>query len=127
MDLFQDKALLDEETSYNRMVENINKNNIHVLDSELIWFSKIIDTRIKLHFGHKAPYSEIFDIKPPVLKCEESSYGRFIIRYNFSNAERIVFLLALIPNIKPQLLDIFLTHNEDTGRPITEFGGRARN
>jgi len=34
-----------------------------------------------------------------------------------------VILLALIPHVRPQLLDVLWTKNEDTQRGFTEFGG----
>ncbi|MGF6930305.1 hypothetical protein QFZ48_005805 [Chitinophaga sp. W2I13] len=40
-----------------------------------------------------------------------------------SHAERIILLLALIPHIQPQLLDIFFVKNATYDRGFTEFGG----
>jgi hypothetical protein len=40
-----------------------------------------------------------------------------------SVAERLVVLLALIPHIRPQVLDVLWSRNETTARGFTEFGG----
>lgn len=37
--------------------------------------------------------------------------------------ERLVLLLALIPHINPQALDLFFLQNKEMDRPYTEFGG----
>jgi len=37
--------------------------------------------------------------------------------------ERLVFLLALAPHVKPQLLDVFFEANDALRRGYTEFGG----
>jgi hypothetical protein len=36
---------------------------------------------------------------------------------------RLVVLLAMVPHVRPQLLDVLWTRNEATGRGFTEFGG----
>lgn len=37
--------------------------------------------------------------------------------------ERVVLLLALMPSVSPQVLDLLLMRNEDLDRPFTVFGG----
>lgn len=105
------------------MVNNMIENNAVSLETELEWFLKVIDTRIKLHFGQECDYRDVFEIEPPSIGTDDSTYGNFINHYQLSFAERIIFILCLIPHIKPQLLDIFLTTNKETGRQVTEFGG----
>ena len=65
----------------------------------------------------------MFDIPPPDLSGSNSPYARFVRHYNWSFTERIVVLLALIPLIRPQLLDVLWSKNEATERGFTEFGG----
>ncbi|MDR0982048.1 MAG: ATP-binding protein [Culturomica sp.] len=43
--------------------------------------------------------------------------------HRISFEERIILLLALIPHLCPQLLDIFFSNNKLIDRPYTEFGG----
>jgi adenylate kinase family enzyme len=40
-----------------------------------------------------------------------------------STEEQTVLLLALMPHISPQMLDLFFFQNKDLDRPYTEFGG----
>jgi hypothetical protein len=98
--------------------------NAQVLKQEIDWFFAILDTRIKLYFGHECRYSDIFDIPPPEYNGDESMYARFIRHYDLDFAERVVFVLGLIPHTRPQLLDVFFTKNKENARFFTEFGGR---
>jgi hypothetical protein len=98
--------------------------NAAVLDAELNWFFKVLDTRIKLQFGHECDYGSIFEVTPPVLNGDESTYGYFVNHYKLSFAERVIFVLSLVPHIRPQLLDVFFTKNASNNRDFTEFGGR---
>ncbi len=106
------------------MAIDIIKNNADALAVELDWFYKILDTRIKLHFGHECEYKDVLDIEAPVLDRNNSIYADFLSHYNLTIAERVVFVLGLIPHIKPQLLDVFFTKNEANSRDFTEFGRR---
>ncbi len=106
------------------MVNSMLLNNARVLNEELDWFFKVIDARIKLHFGHECAYSNIFDITPPDHNGSESTYAGLVKHYSLDFVERIVLVLGLVPHIKPQVLDVFFTKNGDNARFFTEFGGR---
>lgn len=41
-----------------------------------------------------------------------------------SYAERLVLVLSLIPHLQPELLDMFMVRNTDTGQPFTQLGGQ---
>ena len=47
------------------MVTDIIKNNAAVLNSEIEWFMRVLDTRIKLHFGHECSYKDVIEVEPP--------------------------------------------------------------
>ncbi|TQV87427.1 ATP-binding protein [Aliikangiella coralliicola] len=97
-----------------------------VLNKELDWFYRILDTRIKLHFGHECEYQDIFEIEPPKLETgNQILYNQFIEHYQINFAERVVLILALISHIKPQMLDVFFTKNATFDKEFTEFGGRT--
>ena len=100
------------------------QSNAAALDRELAWFYQVLDTRIKLHFGHDCSYSEIDEVEPPALEGDASIYAQFVSHYRMNSAERLLLLLALIPHVRPQLLDVFFTKNSDNARDFTEFGGR---
>jgi hypothetical protein len=106
------------------MTECCLTDNADVLNAELDWFLKILDARIKLYFGHECAYSDISELAPPELNCSNSAYASFVSHYGLSFAERVVFVLSLVPHIKPQMLDVFFTKNASSNRDITEFGSR---
>ncbi len=106
------------------MVTDITISNAAALKTELDWFYRLLDTRIKLHFGHECRYSDIFEIEPPELDPTGSMYGHFVDHYDLTFAERAVFVLSLVPHIKPHLLDVFLSTDAAGSRRFTEFGGR---
>ena len=99
--------------------------NATALNNDLDWLFRVLDTRIKLHFEQDCEYRDIFELPPPVLSEEPSSYARFLQHYQFNDAERLVFVLALTPYVRPQLLDVLFTRNSVSNRDFTEFGGRS--
>lgn len=115
---------MDEDSNIRYMVTDLSYRNAATLNIELDWFFMLLDTRLKLHFGQECDYSDIFDINPPEFGKEESMYANFINHYDMTFTERAVFVLSLVPHIKPQLLDVFLSRNGTSSRHFTEFGGR---
>lgn len=129
MDTFHHSIVMDEASSVCGMVgysmaDQVNENNVVTLERELDWFYQVMDTRIKLHFGHECSYADISEVPPPELNISQSVYAQFIKHYEMNFAERLLLLLSLIPHIRPQLLDVFFTKNADNARDFTEFGGR---
>lgn len=104
--------------------ESAVEENAGALNQELAWFFRVLDTRIKLQFGHDCEYADIADVQPPKLASDGSMYGSFVHHYGLSFPERLVFLTALVPHVRPQLLDVFFTKNANSDREFTEFGGR---
>ena len=97
--------------------------NARDLESELEWFERVLDARLRLYFGKECPVSSVSEIPPPDLSRSQSPYARFIQEFDLSFPERIVLLLAMIPLVRPQLLDVLWIRNEATQRGFTEFGG----
>lgn len=97
--------------------------NARDLAGELAWFAKILDTRLKRYFGQEQAGGSVFDIAPPDLHASASHYAQFIRHYELSLTERVVLLLALIPHLRPELLDVLWVKNQATERGFTEFGG----
>lgn len=97
--------------------------NARDLERELTWFAAVLDTRLKLYFGKEPAIQDVRELPPPVLNGSESPYARFVHHYELPFAERLVVLLALIPLIRPQILDVLWSRNEETQRGFTEFGG----
>jgi hypothetical protein len=102
------------------MVNALNEN-ARDLERELQWFAEVLELRLKLYFGKGPSHASLFDLKPPAVG--QSPYADFVRRYELSPTERLVVLLALIPLVRPQLLDVLWSKNEATERGFTEFGG----
>ena len=97
--------------------------NARDLGQELAWLARVIDARFKLYFGQESDCESVFEIAPPELGKPESAYGGLVRHYQFSFAERVALALALVPHIRPHLLDVFHTKNKTFDRKFTEFGG----
>ena len=106
---------------------NALTNNAQDLEQELEWFTKVLNMRLKLYFRTEKtgenPVTSIWELPPPNLSKSKSYYAQFIQQHQLSREERLVLLLALIPHIRPQLLDILWSKNEVTERGFSEFGG----
>lgn len=103
-----------------------NTETHHIADflqEELSWFYKVLDTRIKIYFGHECEYDDVDAIAPPHINANAGVYGYIHDHYQMNTIERIVFCLALVVHIKPQMLDLFFTRNKTYDREFTEFGG----
>ncbi len=59
----------------------------------------------------------------PDLSNDTSVYGEFVNYYQLTEEERFMLTLAIIPQILPNLLDVFFSVNKALGRGYTEFGG----
>jgi hypothetical protein len=115
---------MDAEPGVRGMVmvpEPRSTGNAITLKKELAWFEKVARTRMRLFMGEKN--NDIYDIEPPTLEPEESMYANFVQHYEMEFEERLTVLLALIPHVRPQLLDVFFQTNEQVGRGYTELGG----
>lgn len=103
--------------------KGICKVNAACLEKELTWFNKVLETRINLYFANECPYRSIYDIPSPGLKQVGSYYEQVVREYSLSADERLVMLLALLPHIRPQVLDTFFIKNKNFNRTFSEFGG----
>jgi AAA+ superfamily predicted ATPase len=97
--------------------------NARDLELELSWFARVLDTRFKLYFNEPTELRDIYDLPPPSLQDGDSDYARFLRHYELGFVERLAVVLALVPHIRPQLLDIFFLRNKTFDRKFTEFGG----
>lgn len=113
---------MDEKNDIYRVVSDLAEN-ARDIELELEWFAEVLETRIKLYFNAADTGWSVLDIEPPDLTWSNSFYARFVRHYELSVAERLVILLAMVPHIRPQVLDVLWCKNEITERGITEFGG----
>jgi len=99
------------------------RSNSESLEKDLEWFGKVLEERMRPYYGETPMYKDIFEIEPPDLSGDSSIYSRFIEHYDVKIGERLVLILALIPHIRPDVLDRFFLKNKKTDRIFTEFGG----
>lgn len=99
------------------------KDNALDLEAELAWFARVLDARLKGYFAAGGPRRDVLAIEPPPLEGRESAVATFLRRHEVSPSLRLVILLALIPHVRPQMLDVLWTRNDATQRGFTEFGG----
>jgi AAA+ superfamily predicted ATPase len=97
--------------------------NARDLELDLDWFAQILSARFKLYFGQECEFASISLIAPPELVASASEYARFVTRHALSFDERAALVLALVPHVRPQLLDVLFTKNSTFDRRFTEFGG----
>jgi hypothetical protein len=99
------------------------KKNAVSLEGELAWFNRVLEARISLYFKNECAYASIYEIPPPEQRDTDSFYAKVVTEFDMNFDERIILVLALIPHIRPQVLDTFFIHNTNFNRPFTEFGG----
>jgi len=102
---------------------SLSQLNAATLDAELEWFNQVLETVIKLYFEQGSGHQDIREITPPDLSGDESDYAQLVQRHAMSFDERIVLILAMIPHVRPQLLDLLFIRNKNFDRGYTEFGG----
>ena len=102
------------------------QRNAQDLALDLAWLAALIDARFKLYFGAEIgqPVAATGLPAPPDLARSDSPYASLLRHYQVSLAERAVLVLALVPHLRPRLLDVFFTRNQTFDKPFTEFGGQ---
>ena len=106
------------------MVTEAISNNAKNLTLELDWFKSILRIRSKINTHPEEDELDVFSTKPPALLTDSGGYADFVASHDLSFEERFTLMLALVPHVKPELLDAFLVKNQNTQQIYTEFGGR---
>lgn len=106
------------------MVTEKIRHNARDIQSELEWFHKILKVRSKLNAREDSEFEDVYEIQPPKLNGSQSAFAKFVRERDFGFEERFLLILSAVPHIKPELLDVFLTRNENTRQVYTEFGGK---
>ncbi len=97
--------------------------NAVTLEREIDWFSRVLETVIKLYFEQGSDHDDVREVTPPELSQDTSEYARLVKQHVMSFDERLIFILATIPHIRPQLLDLLFIRNKNLDRGYAEFGG----
>ena len=103
------------------MVDDATELNGTSLETEIDWFATVLATRLRQHLAGEQ--ADIRHIASPDMRTKDAPYADFINHYRTSFEERLIVVLALVPHIRPALLDGLLIHNESLSRGYTEFGG----
>ena len=98
-----------------------NAANAETLEREIAWFSQALDDRFAHYFGQ--PGMPFTMAPAPDLAADRGAYADTVRELGMTADERIVAMLALMPHIRPQALDLFFTQNKVLGQRFTEFGG----
>ena len=101
----------------------MSQSNAITLEHEIDWFSRVLEARIGLYFEQPCDYDDIREISPPDLSDDQSEYASVVSENGMGFDERIVFILAMLPHIRPQVLDTLFIRNKNLDRGYTEFGG----
>ena len=123
------KASVDDQRAPGGVViftESYESDGLGDLEGELSWFSRLLDCRFRAHFASEtapAPPVELDQLRPPDHNGSRSAWARFLGEQNLDYVERVALVLAMVPHLRPQLLDVFFVKNEAFDRRFTEFGG----
>jgi hypothetical protein len=101
--------------------------NAQIIDQELNWLQTIIESRINNFINRDDPNYIEQDANPPArdISLLSTYYSDFIQTHTLTPNERKIVLLALAPEVQPELLDRFLIHSPIYDKTYTEFGGIA--
>ena len=114
---------MDDATALHALADTLTASASD-LEADLEWFARVLDARLKSYFGAPgAPREDPLAIAPPSIEAGRSEYARFVRESRLPPDLRLVILLALIPHVRPQLLDVMWSRNDVTQRGFTEFGG----
>lgn len=89
------------------------------MNDYIAWFNQVLTVAIQLYFEQECEYSSPEEVSPPANGWMEEKTGVPQITFQ----ERTVVMLALMPHVCPQVLDIFFVQNKNFDRQYTEFGG----
>ncbi|MFZ6799029.1 ATP-binding protein [Undibacterium sp. Di24W] len=94
------------------------------LDREIAWFGRICDARFQSYFTDHESDISLHEVCPaPEFDREPCAYSEVITKLDLGYEERVIIMLALIPHLRPQLLDMFCLQNVTLARPYSEIGG----
>ena len=93
------------------------------LEAELGWFVALLDARFRDYFAADAAAPASDRPPAPDLSGSATPYARLVESLGLDADERLALVLALVPHLRPRILDVFHTRNTTFDRRFTEFGG----
>ena len=97
--------------------------NARALEADLAWLNSVLLARLGRHFAQPGEHPDPRSLAPPDLTSDPSDLGQIVRQHGFGWTERLVLLLALVPHVRPELLDPLFMRNANIDRGFTEFGG----
>lgn len=91
---------------------------MHNMQPWIVYFKEVLATSFAIYFQQDGRHGNIWDVPQPAADFMESEIGE-----ELSPQERLVLLLALMPHVAPDALDLFFVQNKTLDRPYTQFGG----
>lgn len=85
----------------------------------IYWFNQVVGTSLALYFQQECEYQSLEEVKPPA----DDWLAKVTTVPEMTFNEQVILMLALMPHLNPQTLDIFFLQNKNFDRPYTEFGG----
>lgn len=83
------------------------------------WFNQVLTIAIQLYFRQDTPHGSLEEVCPPTNRWMEEVTAMPQVSFD----EQVIVMLALMPHVSPQALDLFFVQNKNIDRPYTEFGG----
>ncbi|MEO0974454.1 MAG: ATP-binding protein [Pseudomonadota bacterium] len=94
-----------------------------MLLSEVAWAKAALDVRLNDYFGRADDGSPSHLPGAPELVDDGSAYAQLLRHHSLSDAQRLILMLALLPHLQPQALDLLFVRNKNLDRGFSEFGG----
>ena len=88
------------------------------MKAQIHYFQTLLHAAFALYFKQDSDYAALGDVAIP-----EDDPLPDLLGCQLEWEERVVLLLAMMPHIYPQSLDLFFIQNKQLDRPYTEFGG----
>lgn len=85
----------------------------------IYWFNQVVGTSLALYFQQECEYQSLEEVKPPA----DDWLAKVTTVPEMTFNEQVILMLALMPHLNPQTLDIFFVQNKNFDRQYTEFGG----
>jgi hypothetical protein len=104
----------------------VSEPHLDDLERELQWFARVLDLRFNAYFAREPPAGaprDLAELPPPEPGDYLSAYACLLRERPLELVERLALILALVPHLRPQLLDVFSVKNATFDRRFTEFGG----
>jgi hypothetical protein len=99
-------------------------DNAQTIQLELDWLQQILKARSAINANPSSGPGDLLQIPAPDLSGLDSAYSDLVGKLHLGPEERFLLILAAVPHIRPQLLDMFMSRNQLTQQIYTEFGGR---